>query len=221
MPDPGPQPRTMADRRIRGHRQPVPEPEGLARGSPPSVARSVRPADLHPQEPRESRSAYARHQVRLRRPRPVVAMKAATPLGLLRDPRPDPGRHPGGGQEGLPQARRKHHPDPCPGDPQAAARFIEITEAYDTLSDPDSREVYDRNYQPAPRHGHPRRRPSPRPPAACWPSWKTSGPRSAATIREIPPVVIIIASGTGGKQANGATTPPAAGTTAAPSTPKS
>jgi curved DNA-binding protein CbpA len=39
---------------------------------------------------------------------------------------------------------RQHHPDTNPGDPQAAARFRNLTEAYDTLSDPKRREAYDR-----------------------------------------------------------------------------
>jgi curved DNA-binding protein CbpA len=43
---------------------------------------------------------------------------------------------------------RQHHPDTNPGDPQAAARFRNITEAYDTLSDPKRREAYDRTRPP-------------------------------------------------------------------------
>ena len=39
---------------------------------------------------------------------------------------------------------RQHHPDTNPGDQQAAARFRQITEAYETLSDPKRRAVYDR-----------------------------------------------------------------------------
>ena len=38
---------------------------------------------------------------------------------------------------------RQHHPDTNPGDPQAAARFRELTEAYETLADPVRRAVYD------------------------------------------------------------------------------
>jgi hypothetical protein len=39
---------------------------------------------------------------------------------------------------------RQHHPDTNPGDPDAAARFRQITEAYDILSDPGRRDAYDR-----------------------------------------------------------------------------
>lgn len=38
---------------------------------------------------------------------------------------------------------RKHHPDSNPGDAQAEAKFKEISEAYDVLSDPQQREEYD------------------------------------------------------------------------------
>lgn len=42
------------------------------------------------------------------------------------------------------QAALKHHPDRNPGDSEAEARFKEITEAYQILSDDDKRARYDR-----------------------------------------------------------------------------
>lgn len=39
---------------------------------------------------------------------------------------------------------RQYHPDANPGDPQAEARFKEISQAYEILSDPERRENYDR-----------------------------------------------------------------------------
>ena len=38
---------------------------------------------------------------------------------------------------------RKHHPDINPGDPESDAFFIRVTEAYETLVDPDRRQEYD------------------------------------------------------------------------------
>src|SRR5215475_13822654 len=39
---------------------------------------------------------------------------------------------------------RKHHPDVNPGDTESEERFKEVSEAFDVLSDPKKREVYDR-----------------------------------------------------------------------------
>ena len=39
---------------------------------------------------------------------------------------------------------RRYHPDHNPGNPQAAARFREIQEAWQILSDPERRAEYDR-----------------------------------------------------------------------------
>jgi curved DNA-binding protein CbpA len=95
---------------------------------------------------------------------------------------------------------KQHHPDACPGDPEAAARFREITDAYEILSDPARREAWDREHPPAP--GATITDPADTPAASrvltvLESIWKVIRYRHP----EIPPVVIIIASGTGGKQA--------------------
>ena len=38
---------------------------------------------------------------------------------------------------------KKYHPDINPGDANAEAKFIEVTEAYEILSNPEKRKLYD------------------------------------------------------------------------------
>jgi molecular chaperone DnaJ len=47
---------------------------------------------------------------------------------------------------------RRHHPDINPGDEQAASQFRQITEAYETLVDPDRRSRYDSGETPGSVH---------------------------------------------------------------------
>ncbi len=94
---------------------------------------------------------------------------------------------------------KRHHPDACPGDPEAAARFRDITDAYTILSDPVLRQVYDRDHPPAP--GTDITAPGESPAASrllavlegTWTAIRRNHP-------EVPPVVIIIASGTDSRQ---------------------
>ena len=94
---------------------------------------------------------------------------------------------------------KRHHPDACPGDPEAAARFRDITDAYTILSDPVLRQVYDRDHPPAP--GTDITTPGESPAASrllavledTWTAIRRNH-------REVPPVVIIIASGTDSRQ---------------------
>ena len=59
------------------------------------------------------------------------------------------------------------HPDAQPADPRAAARFRELTDAYDLLTDPARRAAYDRAHHPVGKAGG---QPSaPRPARARWP----------------------------------------------------
>jgi hypothetical protein len=92
-----------------------------------------------------------------------------------------------------------HHPDACPGDPDAPARFRDITEAYETLSDQMRRKAYDLTYKPAP--GSALTTPADSPAASkvlavLEDTWTAVRRRHG----DVPPVVIIIASGTDSKQ---------------------
>jgi hypothetical protein len=94
---------------------------------------------------------------------------------------------------------KTHHPDVCPDDPDAAERFREITDAYDVLSDPLLREVYDRTHPAAPGTGI--TAPGDTPAASrvltvLEDTWREIRRHHG----EVPPVVIIIASGTDTKQ---------------------
>jgi hypothetical protein len=94
---------------------------------------------------------------------------------------------------------KRHHPDANPGDPEAAARFRAITEAYETLIDPKRREAYDRKHPPAPGT------------AITTPADSPAASRVLAVLEDtwtairrhhgqVPPVVVIIASGTDSRQ---------------------
>ena len=100
----------------------------------------------------------------------------------------------------------EHHPDRNPGDPQAAARFIEIAEAYETLSDPERRRSYDRAYKPSSGGAKGAAGSTPPPPVVPAASTLLKALEDIwAAIRrhhpEVPAVVIIIASGTDGRHA--------------------
>jgi hypothetical protein len=95
---------------------------------------------------------------------------------------------------------KNYHPDANPGGPDAAARFREITEAYETLSDPERRKAYDQAHPPGPGT------------TITAPGQTPAASRLLAILEdtwtairrhhgEIPPVVLIIASGTGTRQA--------------------
>ncbi|KAL6714916.1 hypothetical protein ACLMJK_007176 [Lecanora helva] len=47
------------------------------------------------------------------------------------------------------QLSKTHHPDRNPNDPQASDRFVQISEAYAVLGDPQKRERYDKDLQSA------------------------------------------------------------------------
>ncbi len=64
---------------------------------------------------------------------------------------------------------RQYHPDRNPGDAKAEARFKEINEANDLLSDPDKRAAFDRGEGLSGRSARPARRRRPEP--VCRRRW--------------------------------------------------
>ena len=71
------------------------------------------------------------------------------------------------------------HPDARPGDPDAARRFREITEAYEVLSDPKRRAQYDRQRHQSHAHGDAI--------ASSGGAWGRGGPARPAGRAEGPP----------------------------------
>src|ERR687897_759523 len=59
-------------------------------------------------------------------------------LGIKRDAKPDEIK------KAYRRLARKYHPDVNPGDKTAEERFKQMSEAFDVLSDPKKRAVYDR-----------------------------------------------------------------------------
>ena len=117
------------------------------------------------------RDSHDHHPGRLPRPGPVVAMTTTTAdyyalLGV------EPGRHHGADQVGLPQAGQAVPPGHQPQRRDAADRFREITEAYDTLTDPEPAPPL----RPAPRHPFTGTAPGPDAPATDT----TDGPPAVA-----------------------------------------
>ena len=82
-----------------------------------------------------------------------VSKLVATIDGLLHHSRADRAAALGEIKRAYKRLARKYHPDINPGDRMAAAHFRQISEAYETLSDPDRRRHYDTVGQPAAARG--------------------------------------------------------------------
>ena len=135
---------------------------------------------------------------------------------------------------------KQYHPD-VNNSPDAAERFREITEAYDTLTDPDRRRRYDRLHgtrtdhqaraehrpeTPVPATGHAPTNGSAngngsQVASRSSKSWKTSGWRSAAGTRKYPRPSSSSPAEPKANRPGWVTTPPAGGTSPASNTPRS
>lgn len=84
----------------------------------------------------------------------------------------------------------RHHPDRNPDDPKAHAKFNRISEAYEVLSDPGQRQIYDLTLAlsfdnaPAPPQPPPPPREHPRPAAGSYEQWVEERERQARQARE-------------------------------------
>jgi hypothetical protein len=99
-------------------------------------------------------------------------MEHPTPRRDHSDPYQVLGLDPGASRQDIARAYRRAvqgaHPDARPADPRAAARFRELTDAYDLLTDPAWRAAYDRAHHPAGDAGGQPSPPRYRSPAARW-----------------------------------------------------
>lgn len=82
----------------------------------------------------------------------------------------------------------RHHPDRNPNDPKAHAKFNRISEAYEVLSDPGRRQIYDLGLAlggaPAPPQPPPPPREDPRPAAGSYEQWVEERERQARQAQE-------------------------------------
>jgi curved DNA-binding protein CbpA len=81
------------------------------------------------------------------------------------------------------RAVQRVHPDAQPADPQAMARFRELTDAYDLLTDPARRAAHDHAHQPAGEAGG-----QPSPPSYQSPAARGAGPRHLLAPPPVQPI---------------------------------